>query len=73
MYDILNDSAQIQKARFSQNKSQQSHPNNDFDIAVEIKKASLIIAIKLLLLLLLVPLSSILPYRVGSYFYCCYY
>ena len=59
-------STHIQRARFSHNKSQQLHPNNDFDIAVEIGKAPSATII-LLLLLLLVPSSSILPYHVGCY------
>ena len=69
---FLNDFTQIQRARFSHNKSQQLHPNNDFNIAVEIAKAPSATII-LLLLLLLVPSSSILPYHVGCYCYCCYY
>ena len=67
---FLNDSAQIQRALFH-NKSQQLHPNNDSDILVEAEKAPLTIAIKLLLLLLLVPLLTVLPYYVGGYCYCC--
>ena len=39
MKDILNKSAQIQRALFSHNKSQQLHPNNDFDMVVEIKRS----------------------------------
>ena len=39
--DILNDSAQIERAIFSHNKSKQPHSNYNFDIVVEIKKAPL--------------------------------
>lgn len=66
---FLNDSAKIQRALFSYNKSEQLHSNNDFFKAVEIALAPSAAKVIILLLLLSVCSPSVVLYRVGG---CCY-
>ena len=66
---FLNDSAKIQRALFSYNKSEQLHSNNDFFKAVEIALAPSAAKVIILLLLLSVCSPSVVLYRVDG---CCY-